>query len=108
VRHVFVLTADRPTDLVGRPLLNIHPTISMTPIVLTVDNGTFYARKEGYIASQEGIGSAYTCMCQVAVDQAVYVDVKLLGTTEVLSQHSAILVPLHEYGRFLGAYTMGI
>jgi hypothetical protein len=30
VRHVFVLTADRRTDLVGRPLLHVHPTISMT------------------------------------------------------------------------------
>jgi hypothetical protein len=30
VRHVFVLTADRRTDLVGRPLLYVHPTIIMT------------------------------------------------------------------------------
>jgi hypothetical protein len=30
VRHVFVLTADRRTDLVGCPLLYVHPTISMT------------------------------------------------------------------------------
>jgi hypothetical protein len=30
VRHVFVLTADRRTDLVGRPLLHVHPTIIMT------------------------------------------------------------------------------
>jgi hypothetical protein len=30
VRHVFFLTADRRTDLVGRPLLYVHPTISMT------------------------------------------------------------------------------
>jgi hypothetical protein len=30
VRHVLVLTADRRTDLVGRPLLYVHPTISMT------------------------------------------------------------------------------
>jgi hypothetical protein len=30
VRHVFVLTADRRTDLVGGPLLYVHPTISMT------------------------------------------------------------------------------
>jgi hypothetical protein len=30
VRHVFVLTADRRTDLVSRPLLHVHPTISMT------------------------------------------------------------------------------
>jgi hypothetical protein len=29
VRHVFVLTADRRTDLVGRPLLHVHPKISM-------------------------------------------------------------------------------
>jgi hypothetical protein len=30
VRHVFVLTADRLTDLAGRLLLHVHPTISMT------------------------------------------------------------------------------
>jgi hypothetical protein len=30
VRHVFVLTDDRRTDLFGRPLLYVHPTISMT------------------------------------------------------------------------------
>jgi hypothetical protein len=30
VRHVFVLMADRRTDLVGRPSLYVHPTISMT------------------------------------------------------------------------------
>jgi hypothetical protein len=30
MRHVFVLTADRRTDLVGRTLLYVHPTISMT------------------------------------------------------------------------------
>jgi hypothetical protein len=30
VRHVLVLTADRRTDLVGRPLLYVHPAISMT------------------------------------------------------------------------------
>jgi hypothetical protein len=29
VHHVFVLTADRRTDLVGRPLLYVHPPISM-------------------------------------------------------------------------------
>jgi hypothetical protein len=31
VRHVFILTADRRTDLVGRPVLHVHTTISMTP-----------------------------------------------------------------------------
>jgi hypothetical protein len=30
VRHVLVLMADRRTDLVGRPLLYVHPTIIMT------------------------------------------------------------------------------
>jgi hypothetical protein len=30
VRHVFGLTADRRNDLVGRPLLYVHPTISIT------------------------------------------------------------------------------
>jgi hypothetical protein len=68
----------------------------------------FYARKEWFIASQEGIGKTYTCMCQRIDGQAVYVDVKLLGNTEGLYQNSAILVPLHEYGRILGAYIMGI
>jgi hypothetical protein len=78
------------------------------PIELTADNGAFYARKEWYMASQEGIRKTYTCLCQRTNDQDVYVDVKLLGTTEYISQHSATLVLLHEYGRFLGAYIMGI
>jgi hypothetical protein len=30
VHHVFVLTADRRTGLVGHLLLYVHPTISMT------------------------------------------------------------------------------
>jgi hypothetical protein len=30
------------------------------PIELTADNGAFYARKEGYMASQEGIIKTYT------------------------------------------------
>jgi hypothetical protein len=47
------------------------------------------------MASQEVIGK--TC-----------VDVKLLRTTEGLYQNSAILVLLHYYGRFLGAYIMVI
>jgi hypothetical protein len=60
------------------------------------------------MASQEGIRKTYTCLCQRTDGQAVCVDVKLLGTTEGLYQNSAILVLLHEYGRFLGAYIMGI
>jgi hypothetical protein len=60
------------------------------------------------MASQEGIGRTYTCLCQKANGQAFCVDMKLLGTTEGLSQNSAILILLHEYGRFLGAYIMGI
>jgi hypothetical protein len=60
------------------------------------------------MASQEGIGRTFTFMCQRANGQAVYVDVKLLGTTEFLSQNSAILVLLHEYVRFLGACIMDI
>jgi hypothetical protein len=32
---VLVLTADRRTDLVGRPLLYVHPTISMTPCTIS-------------------------------------------------------------------------
>jgi hypothetical protein len=47
-------------------------------------------------------------MCQRANGQAVCVDVKLLGTTEGLSQNSAILVLLHENGWFKGVYIMGI
>jgi hypothetical protein len=60
------------------------------------------------MASQEGIGKTYTYMCQRTDGQAVCVDVKLLGTTEGLYQNSAMLVLLHEYGRILGAYIMGI
>jgi hypothetical protein len=70
--------------------------------------GAFYARKEGYMDSQEGIGRTYTCLCQRANGQAVCVDVKIIGTTEGIIQNSAILVLLHEHGRFLGAYLMGI
>jgi hypothetical protein len=75
---------------------------------MTTDNGAFYAGKEGYTASQEGIGRTYTCLCQRANCQAVCVDVKLLGTPEGLIQNSAILVLMHEYGRILGAYIMDI
>jgi hypothetical protein len=60
------------------------------------------------MASQEGIGKTFTCLCQRNDYQAVCVDVKLLGTTEGLYQNSAILVLLHEYGRISGAYIMGI
>jgi hypothetical protein len=90
----------------------------MTPIVifpwfirhikLTVENGAFCARKEWYMASQEGIRKTYTCLCQRTNGQAVCVDVKLLGTTEGIYQNSAMLVLLHEYGQFLGACIMGI
>jgi hypothetical protein len=68
----------------------------------------FYARKECYMDSQEGSRKTYKCLCQRTNGQAVCVDVKLLGTTEGLYQKSAILVLLHEYGQFLGAYIMGI
>jgi hypothetical protein len=78
------------------------------PIELTVENGAFYARKVWYMASQEGIGRTYTCLCQRTDGQAIYLDVKILGTTEGLYQKSAILVLLHDYGRFLGACIMGI
>jgi hypothetical protein len=60
------------------------------------------------MASQEGIRKTYTCLCQRTNDQAVCVEVKLLGTTEGLYQNSATLVLLHDYGRFLGAYILGI
>jgi hypothetical protein len=60
------------------------------------------------MASQEGIGRTYICLCQRRDGQAVCVDVKLLGTTEGIYQNSAMLVLLHEYGRILGAYIMGI
>jgi hypothetical protein len=78
------------------------------PIEMTADNGAFYARKDGYMASQEGIRKTYTCLCQRTNGQAGCVDVKLIGTTEGLYQNSAILVLLHEYGRFLGAFIMDI
>jgi hypothetical protein len=97
-------------------LLRLHRTMAsmvifswfLRPIELTVDNGAFYAWKEGYMASQEGIERTYTCLCQRANGQEVFVDVKVLGTTEGPYQNSAILVLLHEYGRFLGACIMGI
>jgi hypothetical protein len=60
------------------------------------------------MASQEGVRKIYTCLCQRPNGQAVCVDVKLLGTTEGIYQNSAILVLMHEYGRFLGACIMGI
>jgi hypothetical protein len=60
------------------------------------------------MASQEGIGTTYTCLCQRTNGQAVCVDVKIPGITEGLYQKSAMLVLLHEYRRFLGAYIMGI
>jgi hypothetical protein len=60
------------------------------------------------MASQEGIEKTYACMCQRATGQAVCVYAEILGTTEGISHNSAILVLLHEYGRFLGAYIMGI
>jgi hypothetical protein len=66
----------------------------------------FYARKEGYMASQEGIRKTYTCLCQRTDGQAVCVDVKLLGITEGLYQNNVFLVLLYEYGRLLGAYIM--
>jgi hypothetical protein len=68
----------------------------------------FCVRKQGYMASQEGMGRTYTCLCQRKDGQAFCVDVKLLGTTEGLSQNSDMLVLMHEYGRFLGAFIMGI
>jgi hypothetical protein len=60
------------------------------------------------MASEEGIGRTYTYLCQRANGQTICVDVKLLGTTEGLSQNSAMLVLLHELCRFLGTYIMGV
>jgi hypothetical protein len=60
------------------------------------------------MTSSEGIERTCTCMRQRATDHAVCVDVRQLGTTEGLSQDSAILVLLHEYGRIFGACIMGI
>jgi hypothetical protein len=60
------------------------------------------------MASQEEIGRTYIYLCQIVNGQAFCADVKLLGTTEGLSQNSAMLVLLHEYGRFLGAYIVDI
>jgi hypothetical protein len=59
------------------------------------------------MASQEGIRKIYTCLCQKTNGQAVCLDVKLLGTTEGLYQNSAIIVLLHEYGRFCGCMYHG-
>jgi hypothetical protein len=60
------------------------------------------------MASQEGIRKIYTCLCQRTNGQDVCVDAKLLGIREGIYRNSAILVLLHEYGRFLGACIMGI
>jgi hypothetical protein len=60
------------------------------------------------MASQEGTGKTYTFLCQRTDGHAVYVDVKLLGITEGPYQKIAILILLHEYGRILGAYIIGI
>jgi hypothetical protein len=49
------------------------------PIELTAANGAFYARKEGYMASQEGIERTYTCLCLRANGQAICVDVNTSG-----------------------------
>jgi hypothetical protein len=91
----------------------IHGYLSLVfrPIELTVDNGAFYARKELYMASQEGIGKTYTCLCQRTDGQAVYVDVKLLGTTESPCQNSDILARPSAHARlralFLTTWDMG-
>jgi hypothetical protein len=58
------------------------------------------------MGSQDGMGRTYTCLFQRANDQDLCVDVKVLGITEGISQNSAMLVLLHEYGRFLGSYIM--
>jgi hypothetical protein len=60
------------------------------------------------MASQEGIGRTYTGLCQRTDGHAICIDITLLGTTEGISQNSAMLVLLHEYGRFLGAFIMSI
>jgi hypothetical protein len=60
------------------------------------------------MTSQEGIRKIYTCLCQRTNGQAICLDVKLPGTTEGIYQNGAILVLLHEYGRFLGACIIGI
>jgi hypothetical protein len=39
-------------------------SLAIRPTELTADNGAFYTRKEGYMASQEGIRKIYTCLCQ--------------------------------------------
>jgi hypothetical protein len=38
------------------------------PIKPTSDNGAFCAKKEGYMASWEGMERAYKCMCQRTLD----------------------------------------
>jgi hypothetical protein len=78
-------------------LLNLKLTMAH---VMRGKNGIWVPKKE--------LEKTYTCLCQRTDGQAVCVDVKLLGTTEGLRQNIAILVLLHEYGRVLGAYIMGI
>jgi hypothetical protein len=106
-----ILNSEHECTLLRLPRTMAHMVIFpyfIIPIDLKVDNGAFYARKEWYMASQEGIGRTYTCLCQRTDGQTVCIYVKLLGTTEGISQNSAVLVLLHEYGRFLGAFIMGI
>jgi hypothetical protein len=50
----------------------------------------------------------HTCMCQRENGQAIFADLKLLGTTAGISQTSAMLVILYEYDRVVGAYVMCI
>jgi hypothetical protein len=77
-----------------------HECILLRPSELTADNGAFYARKEGYMASWGGI--------ERESGHGICVDVRLFVTTSGITQTSAILVLLHEYARVFGAYTMGI
>jgi hypothetical protein len=64
--------------------------------------------KKGIWLLKKGLERPIHVCAKEPNDQAVCVDVRLLGTTEVIYQNSAILVLLHEYGPFLGACIMGI
>jgi hypothetical protein len=68
----------------------------------------FMRGKKGTWLPKKGLERPIHVCAKEPNGQAVCVDVKLLGTTEGLYQNSAILVLLHEYGRFLGASIMGI
>jgi hypothetical protein len=104
VHHVFVLTADRRTDLVGRPLLHVHPTISMTqgdipsPTIFNiVCDAIIRAWKvgvtDGHITSSGGVGAT-----QEEIAAMLYADDGLLASNQpdILQDRTDYLVDLFE------------